>query len=130
MGLCPGGGGGGHFYICAYWVCAARETPIFSPKFPLRSITILHFCRSGDHHFRNFFTLKPFIARVLARRILQSVPETPPSRSSSIRSSPFFTLPRHIISWGECPDPPPPPPRVCQRNVIVHAKSKLHVSRQ
>ena len=26
-------GGGGYFHIYAYWVCAARETPIFSPKF-------------------------------------------------------------------------------------------------
>ena len=55
-----GGGGGGTFIIqYAYWVCAARETPIFQPwigggvtehiiftnvpKNPFRSITILHF---------------------------------------------------------------------------------------
>ena len=55
--------------------------PIFSPEFPFRSIsfsqitpkinpfrsiTILHFfggfCRSGDHHFQNFFNFNPFIA--------------------------------------------------------------------
>ena len=63
----------------AYCVCAARETPIFSPEFPFRayhfhklpknpfrSITILHFfrgfCRSGDHNFQNFFNFNPFIA--------------------------------------------------------------------
>ena len=34
-------GGGGHFHIMyAYWVCAARETPILRPpKFPFRSIS-------------------------------------------------------------------------------------------
>ena len=36
------------------------------PKNPFRSITILHFladfCRSGDHHFQNFFNFNPFIA--------------------------------------------------------------------
>ena len=34
-----GGGGGGYFHMYAYWVCAARETPIFSPEFPFRSIS-------------------------------------------------------------------------------------------
>ena len=64
----------------AYWVCAARETPIFSPEFlfcsisfsqickinPFQSITILHFfggfCHSGDHHFQNVLNFNPFIA--------------------------------------------------------------------
>ena len=64
----------------AYWVCAARETPIFSPEFPFRSISFSHitnksvpehhhftsffggFCCSGDHHFQNFFNFNPFIA--------------------------------------------------------------------
>ena len=36
------------------------------PKNPFRSITILQFfggfCRSGDHHFQNFFNFNPFIA--------------------------------------------------------------------
>ena len=55
-----------------------RETPIFSPEFPFQSIfsqitkksvpehhhfTIFGgFCRSGDHHFPNFFHFNPFIA--------------------------------------------------------------------
>ena len=77
------GGGGGTSIMYAYWVCAARETPIFSPEFPFRSIsfsqitppkkknpfrsiTILHFLsgfsRSGDHHFQNVFNFNPFIA--------------------------------------------------------------------
>ena len=66
-------------YVYAYWVCAARETPIFSPEFPFRSISFSQiskksvpehhhftffggFCRSGDHHFQNFFNFNPFIA--------------------------------------------------------------------
>ena len=35
----PRGGGGGTSIIYAYWVRAARETPIFSPEFPFRSIS-------------------------------------------------------------------------------------------
>ena len=73
------GGGGGYIHMYAYWVCAARETPIFSPEFPFRSISFSQitkksvpehhhftffggFCRSGDHHFQNFFNFNPFIA--------------------------------------------------------------------
>ena len=71
--------GGGYFHMYAYWVCAARESPIFSPEFPFRSISFSQitqksvpehhhftffggFCRSGDHHFQNFFNFNPFIA--------------------------------------------------------------------
>ena len=58
----------------AYWVCAARETPIFSPEFrsgayhfhTKKNVPEHHhftfFCRSGDHHFPNFFNFNPFIA--------------------------------------------------------------------
>ena len=70
-GFNAGGGGGGATSICMHiaWVCAARETPIFSPEFLFRSIIIFTnfpqirsgsspfkkkiggFCRFGDHHF-------------------------------------------------------------------------------
>ena len=33
------GGGGEDLHMYAYWVCAARETPIFSPEFSFRSIS-------------------------------------------------------------------------------------------
>ena len=60
-----GGEGGG---------CASRKTLIFCPKFLLQSIFSLmtttkkspetspfySFCRSGDHHFQNLYTCKPF----------------------------------------------------------------------
>ena len=97
----------------AYWVCAARETPIFSPEFPFRSISFSQnyqknpehhhftffdgFCRSGDHHFQNFFNFNPFIAShgrfnpksVRQRCGVLAVPEirifTPQNGSSSFR---------------------------------------------
>ena len=40
----------------AYWVCAAREITIFSPKFPFRSISFSQMTKkSGHHHFTFFF---------------------------------------------------------------------------
>ena len=74
-GNARGGGGGGYFHMYVYWVCAAWETPIFSPKFPIRSISFSQmtkkaapehhhfFCRSGNHHKKkNLFNFNPFIA--------------------------------------------------------------------
>ena len=73
-------GGGGGTSICKNIGYVPRERPPFSalnvrsgayhfhklPKNPFRSITILHFfggfCRSGDHHFQNFFNFNQFIA--------------------------------------------------------------------
>ena len=49
-----GGGGGGYFHMYAYWVCAARETPIFSPEFPFRSISFSQITNKSvpeHHHF-------------------------------------------------------------------------------
>ena len=134
--VCPGGGGG-YFHMYAYWVCAVRETPIFSLKFLFRSISfsqmtkkirsgtspVYMFCRSGDHHFQNFFNFNPFTAShgrrprlaagqsARARRVL-AVPETriftlktaqarsgapqvhAQNGSSSFRSPRIFTLDR------------------------------------
>ena len=62
MGLdLGGGGGGGYFHTCmyAYWVCAVRETPIFSPKFPFRSISFSQMTQksSPEHHHFKFFAV-------------------------------------------------------------------------
>ena len=105
-------------YAYAYWVCAARETPIFSPEFPFRSISFSQitkksvpdhhhfkflggFCRSGDHHFQNFFNFNPFIAshgwlspnamRSAAPRV-SSRPERQPDASRQFRRLRIFTL--------------------------------------
>ena len=110
----PGGGGGGYLHIYAYWVCAARETPIFSPKFPFRSISFSQifkysapqphhftvFGRSGDHDFRHFAAhTQPSSASSLRSPALSR-----PSHSSSLRRGAFFTLPRRSGDSGrpEC----------------------------
>ena len=53
----PPGGGGGYFHN-AYWICAARETPNFSPEFPFRSISFHKLpknpLRPEHHHFTYF----------------------------------------------------------------------------
>ena len=127
-----GGGEGYSIIIYAYWVCAARETPIFSPKFPVRSIIYYYFfykcqkfrsdaspsysfCRSGDHNFRNFFTFWLFIAahsRLTQPSSPSSLRSPAFSRPSSLRCPPFFTLPRHIglttNILGEYPRVPQP----------------------
>ena len=129
-------------------MCRARD-PIFSPEFPFRSISFSQitkksvpehhhftffggFCRSGDHHFPNFFNFNPFIAshgrlspNAAAPRVSGRSgdshfhaqngsssfrsPTFSRSTGSSFRSPcPFFTLPRHIPTkiWGEYPPPP------------------------
>ena len=56
----PGGGAVLPYLLHAYWVCAARETPIFSPKFLVRSIIIFTYMyfkifRSGASPFYTIF---------------------------------------------------------------------------
>ena len=92
--LAPGGGGGGHFHICAYWVCATRETSIFSPKFPLQSISFLQMTNnkkicSGDHHFQLFFFLQAILSPPTAS-LLQ------PAQTICV-----WAVPRGY-SWPEC----------------------------
>ena len=107
-------------------MCRARDPPFSAlnfcsgaynfhkfPKNPFRSITILHFladfCRSGDHHFQNFFNFNPFIAshgrlspnakRSAAPRVSQTRPGSSgdshfhaQNGSSSFRSPGIFKL--------------------------------------
>ena len=79
----PGGGGGGGVlpYVCILGMCRVRD-PHFQPWISVsehiiftnyhtqkKSVPEHHhftflggFCRSGDHHFQNFFNFNPFIA--------------------------------------------------------------------
>ena len=107
-----GGGGGGYFHMYAYWVCAARETPFFSPEFPFWSISFSQitkksvpehhhftffggFCHSGDHHFQNFFNFNPFIAshgRLSPHRGLAAGHRAPARRVLAVPETSIFTL--------------------------------------
>ena len=94
VGIFPGGGGGGGVLPCmyAYWVCAPRETPIFNPKFPFRSISfsqMKQYSAPEHHHFTFFAILETIIFTISSppavsllqpartQSVLQSVPETP-----------------------------------------------------
>ena len=103
---------GGHFHICAYWVCATQETPIFSPNFPLQSTapglqpareparSVLQ-VSSRDPHF----TLEPAPEPRICT--FEPTPEPRIFMLDSLQSPLFFTLPWHILTQilGECPPP-------------------------
>ena len=102
----------------AYWVCAARETPIFSFKFPFRSLSfsqIFKYSAPEHHHFTVFavpetiiseisFAAHGRLTQVSSVSSLQSTALSRPSHSSSLRSPAFFTLPRHsgVSGRPEC----------------------------
>ena len=53
--------------LCAYWVCAIFETPIFSPKFPLQSISFSQITTKSapeHHHFRVFAAPETIIFKI------------------------------------------------------------------
>ena len=83
----PGGGGGGYFHMYAYWVCAARETPIFSPKFPIRSISFSQMPPKfgPEHHHFIFFAIPETI---IFRISLISTHSWPPTAGSALRRHP------------------------------------------
>ena len=66
----PGGGGGGALpYICILGMCQ-RETPIFSPKFPLQSISfsqMTNIFRSGASPFYIFAIPETIIFKFSSR---------------------------------------------------------------
>ena len=127
-----------HVMHITYWVCAARETPIFNPKFPLRSISfrsraspflvemqILNCCRSGDHRFQIFFPFKPVHhrprpARLPARRVHPStvsqylVPETPLIPTMSVPECPILVPGTPIFTPEPFRRPPPPHFALCR----------------
>ena len=103
---CPGPPPPGGYFHIGY--VPRERTPIFSPKFlvrsisfftnlanffniPLRNITILHFfCRSGDHNFRNF---------AAHGRLTQ------PSSASSLRSPALSRVPARRVPTVRSGDP-------------------------
>ena len=115
MYMYPGGGGGGVLpYVCILGMCRARD-PHFQPWISVpehiiftnyqKSVPEHHhftffggFCRSGDHHFQNFFNFNPFIAshgrlspnakRSAAQRV-SSQPERQPDASWQFRRLAF-----------------------------------------
>ena len=145
------GGGGGYFHnyvrIFGIKLCAARETPIFSPEFPFRSISFSQITKRYQPVHRLSWPAQPErrFAAVLEIRIftlktdqarsgdshfhaqtaqLSSFRSPTFSRSSGspFRSScPFFTLPRHIPTkiWGEYPAPRAPPDAECRPHALV-----------
>ena len=104
------GGGGGYFHI--YWVCAARETPIFNPRFPVRSISFSQNVKIFRSEASPFYIPETIIFEIYLRVSRLSLPTAGLlSRAPRARSGALFTLPRHIPTkiWGEFPPPPPPP---------------------
>ena len=83
--------GGGEYFHNAYWVCAARETPIFSPKFRSGAY---HFHKltkkSGpEHHRFTFFAVPETIMFNISLSATRSSPPTAGSaRTQSVRQRP------------------------------------------
>ena len=103
----------------AYWVCAARETPIFSPEFPFRSISFsqnYQKIRSGASPFYIFGRILPF-------RSSSSFRSPTFSRSTAGACSgalAHFSLCRGTYLpkfWGV--PPPPPGPLVYHPDVFL-----------
>ena len=93
----PPPGGGGYFHMYAYWVCAARETPIFSPKFPFRSISFSQITKKSvpEHHHFTFFGGFAVPETIIFKISLISTRSSPPTagsaRTQSVRQRRGFT---------------------------------------
>ena len=68
----------------AYWVCAAQETPIFSPKFPFRSISFSQMTKKSgpEHHHFTFFA----VPETTIFKISLISTRSPPSTAGSART--------------------------------------------
>ena len=89
----PGVGGGGHYHIYACWVCATEETPIFSPKFPLQSISFSQMTKYSapeHHHFTFFAVPETIIFKISLQSSHSSLPTAgllQPARMQSIQAA-------------------------------------------
>ena len=97
-----GGGGGGTSILYAYWVCAARETPIFSPEFPFRSIIIFtnyQRIRSGASPFYIFWRILSFRRPSVSKISLNSTRSAP--HHSRLSPNAAFGLRRGLTAAPE-----------------------------
>ena len=86
----PRGGGGGYFNMYAYWVCAARETPIFSPEFPFRSISFSQIIKKNPFQsitILNFGADCAVPETIIFKISLISTRSSPPTAGSALRVS-------------------------------------------
>ena len=86
-----GGGGGGYFHMYAYWVCATRETPIFTPKFPFRSISFSQMTKKSGpehHHFTFFAVPETIIFKISLISTRSPSPTAGSARTQSVRQRP------------------------------------------
>ena len=70
----------------AYWVCAARETPIFSSEFPFRSISFSQITKNSvpEHHHFPFFLADFAVPETIIFKIsLISTRSSPPTAGSA-----------------------------------------------
>ena len=75
----------------AYWVCTAREAPIFSPKFPVWSISFSQMAKKSgpEHHHFTFFAVPETIILKIYLISTRSPPPTAGSaRTQSVRQRP------------------------------------------
>ena len=109
MGLMPEGGGGGYFHMYAYWVCAARDTPIFSPEFLFRSISFSQISPKSVPEHHHFTFLADFAVRetvsfrtqsVRQRRGLAAGQSASARRVLAIPESSIFTLKTALARSG------------------------------
>ena len=77
--------GGGTSIMYAYWVCAARETPIFSPEFPFRSISIHKFPKNPFRSITILHLLADFAVpeTIIFKISLISTRSSPPTAGSA-----------------------------------------------
>ena len=95
--ITPGGGGGTS--ICAYWVGAIFETPIFNPKFPLQCISFAQITEKSapdHHHFRVVVAPETTIFKISYSRpeyaSYKSAPETTNFTLEPAPETHLFTL--------------------------------------
>ena len=84
----------------AYWVCTVRETPIFSPEFPFRSISFSQITKKAvpEHHHFTFWADFAVLETIIFKISLVSTRSSPPmaglARTQSVRQ-------RHGLEAGQ-----------------------------